>query len=278
VTLQPMTDLSSNVTPPEVQDKEADRRFRESARRHGWDPDDPFVGGYVDWEWRHSRHAYDGLFTSVRGKKVLEFGCHFGGTAIVLAALGAEVTAIDVDPQYAELTRLNVERHRLTDRIRVLHVPDTTRLPFGDGEFGLISCNSVLEYVPPRILGAVQREIDRVVAPGGHIVILGTSNRIWPHELHSGRWLMNYVPHPLRRLFPGRTVESVFPWELRSGFGDYADLLQEGGGRLIMDLKARMGVADKRLRILGAANRLLNPFGVHVGFISPTITMILQKR
>src|SRR5262245_2584218 len=111
------------VLPPAVQDADADRRFRECARRHGWNPDDPFVGGYVEWEWRHSRHAYDGLFTTVRGKNVLEFGCHFGGTAIVLAALGAEVTGIDVDPQFIELTRLNAERHQLAEHIRVLHVP-----------------------------------------------------------------------------------------------------------------------------------------------------------
>jgi SAM-dependent methyltransferase len=263
---------------PTVKDADADRRFHECARRHGWDPDDPFVGGYVDWEWQHSRHAYDDLFTSVRGKRILEFGCHFGGTAIVLATLGAEVTAVDVDPQFAELTRLNAERHGLRDHIRVLHVPDTSRMPFEDGEFDLVSCNSVLEYVPPRILGSVQRELDRVLSPRGFIVILGTSNRLWPREIHSQRWLMNYVPHPLRRLFPGRTVESVFPWELRRGFGDYVDILQRDRGRLIVDLKAKMGVRSSRLKVFTAANRVLGSFGVHVGFVSPTITMVLQKR
>lgn len=269
---------ASTSAAPTVTDPDADARFHECARRHGWNPDDPFVGGYVEWEWQHSRFAYDDLFMSVRGKKVLEFGCHFGGTAIVLAALGAEVAAIDVDPQYVELTRLNAERHGLADRIRVEHVPDTTRLPYGDGEFELISCNSVLEYVPPRLLRGVQREIDRVLARWGFIVIMGTSNRLWPRDIHSERWLMNYVPHPLRRLFPGRTVESVFPWELRRGFGDYADITQKDRGRLIVDLKAKMGVARSRLEVFTAANRVLGPLGVHVGYVSPTITMVLQKR
>ncbi|XXX79480.1 class I SAM-dependent methyltransferase [Sorangium sp. So ce134] len=274
-----MSDPSPNViSPPAVRDADADRRFRECAQRNGWDPDDTFVGGYVDWEWRHSRHAYDDLFTSVRGKKVLEFGCHLGGTAIVLATLGADVTAIDVDPSYVELTQLNVERHGMSDRVRVLHVPDTTSLPFGNAEFELVSCNSVLEYVPPERLPAVQREIDRVLAPWGFIVILGTSNRLWPIELHSRRPLMNYVPRSLRPLFPGQSLYSVFPWQLRRGFGDYADISQQDRGRLIVDLKAKMGMSGPRLLAFSAANRLLGPLGMHVGFVSPTITMVLQKR
>ncbi|WP_437289539.1 class I SAM-dependent methyltransferase [Sorangium sp. So ce406] len=266
------------VSPPAVLDADADRRFRDCAQRHGWDPDDVWVGGYVEWEWRHSRHAFDDLFTSVRGKKVLEFGCHLGGTAVVLAALGADVTAIDVDPQYVELSQLNAERHGFADKVRVLHVPDTTAMPFTDGEFELVSCNSVLEYIPPGTLGAVQREIDRVLQQWGFIVILGTSNRLWPVEQHSGRVLMNYVPHPLRPLFPGRSIYSVFPWQLRRGFGDYADISQQDRGRLIVDLKAKMGMSRPKLMAFSGANRVLGPLGMHVGYVAPTITMVLQKR
>lgn len=262
---------------PKVTSAEADERFRACAGRHGWDPDDPFVGGYVEWEWAHSRHAFDGLFATVSGLRALEFGCHFGGTAIVLAALGAEVTALDVDPQFPELTALNAERHGLSDRIRALHVPDTTRLPFEAGAFDVISCNSVLEYVPRDILTAVQRELDRVLVPGGLVVILGTSNRLWPRETHSGRWLMNYVPHRLRGLFPGKPIESVSPLRLRRGFAGYEDLTGRDGGRLMQELKARMGTAPERLRVLAGVGRALAPLGAHVGMVSPTITMVLRK-
>jgi SAM-dependent methyltransferase len=265
---------------PRVCNADADRRFRTYARRHGWDPDEPFVGGYVDWEWRHSRHAYDGLVTPVRGKKVLEFGCHFGGTSVVLASLGARVEAVDVDRRYVELTRLNAERHGLGGRVRARLVPDTTRLPFADAEFDLVSCNSVLEYVPPRALAAVLRELDRVLAPGGHVVILGTSNRLWPYEPHSHRWLTNYVPPALHGLlYDGPPRAGVSPWRLRGGFGGgYLDLTSRDGGRLLVELKAKMGASRRRLRLLDAANRLLGPLGAHAGLLTPTITMVLQKR
>ena len=62
--------------------------------RMSLDPDDRFVGVYVDWEWQRSRHLFDGLIESVREKRVLEMGCNVGATAIVLAALGAVVTAV----------------------------------------------------------------------------------------------------------------------------------------------------------------------------------------
>src|SRR5262249_54435249 len=159
----PRTPLPMSDAPPAVTDADADRRFHERARDHGWDPDDRFVGGYVAWEWEHSRYLFDDLFTSVAGKRALEFGCPFRGPGMCRAARGAEVRAPDADPQFVELPRLNAERHGLGGKIHATHVPDTTRLPFEDRAFDLISCNSVLEYVPPDILGTVQRELDRVL-------------------------------------------------------------------------------------------------------------------
>jgi hypothetical protein len=79
-------------------------------------------------------------------------------------------------------------------------------------------------------------------------------------------------------LLPGRSIYSVFPWQLRRGFGDYVDISQQDRGRLIVDLKAKMGLSGPRLMALSAANRLLGPLGMHVGCVSPTITMVLQKR
>lgn len=262
---------------PTASDPQAEQAFRDAVRRHGWDPDERFTGRYVEWEWERSRHAFDGMFTSLLAKQVLEFGCHLGGTAIVLAALGAEVTAIDVDERFVELSRLNAERYGVARRVRARHIQDTTRLPFADGAFAAVCCNSVLEYVPRGLLGDVQRELDRVLAPGGHIFIMGTSNRLWPYEPHTRRWFTNYIPRWLSRYFaPGVLRDSVWPWNVRRGFGaSYVDLTHRDGA--IVTLKMRMGVDTRRLSLLAAANRLLVPFGCHVGFVSPTITMVLQK-
>ena len=117
---------------------------------------------------------------------ILEFGCHIGASAILFSYLGAKVCATDDSADWVALARLNAERYGI-DNIDFAHVADSRRLPFADGQFSLIACNSVLEYVAPAELPAVQRELDRVLAPGGLILLTGSSNRIWPRAAPSGR-------------------------------------------------------------------------------------------
>ncbi len=270
--------LHSAARRPRVRNAEADRRFRARARHYGWSPDDPFVGGYVDYEWRHGRHIYEPIVTPLRDCRVLELGCHFGGTAVVLAALGARVRAVDVDRRYVELTRLNAARHGFARSVSATLVPDTTSLPFADGEFDAITCNSVLEYVPPRALERVLRELDRVLAPGGRVIVLGTSNGLWPYEQHTRRWLTNYVPPALDRLLPaGPLRRGVMPWRIKRGLGPYVDLMGQDQGRPLIELKRKMGLPPWRLDLLAAANRVLGRLGAHAGLLTPTLTMLLQK-
>lgn len=259
---------------PEIVDARADHRFRVLARRRGLDPDARFVGGYVAWEWAHARHLFEG---HVEGLAVLELGCNLGATAIVLAALGAQVTAIDPDPGWIEIARANAARHGLARCIHFAHVPDTTRLPFEDACFDVISCNSVLEYVPPPQLEGVLREADRVLVRGGLVAVLGTSNRLWPREQHSGRWLVNYVPRALDAFMtpPRRGISAA---SVRRVLRDYDDLVAADGGRRFVALKARMGAEGWKLAAVKRVAALAARAGVSPGVVGPTLTMLLRKR
>jgi SAM-dependent methyltransferase len=263
---------------PVVVDERADVRFHELARQAGLDPDDRFVGGYVAHEWDHARHVFDGLYFSVEGARVLEFGCHIGGTACVLAALGAHVTGIDPDARFLDVARANAERYGLASRTAFLHVPETSRMPFETGLFDIISCASVFEYVPEESLGEVQREIARVLKPGGHLVVFATGNRIWPRETHHRRWLVNYIPPSFDRVLFGRPVRrGVWPWQVRRGFGGFRDLGHEDGGRGLVAIKSREGASAPALLALRAVNRALKPLGIHHGYLGPQIATVLQK-
>jgi SAM-dependent methyltransferase len=267
---------------PAIVDPEADRSFRALASRLRLDPDARFVGGYVGWEWAHARHVFEGLVAPVRGEPVLEVGCNMGATAIVLAALGAEVTAVDPNPAYLDLARANAARYGLSSRIAFVHVADTTRMPLERARFSWVSCNSVLEYVPPAALAGVLAEIDRVLRPGGLVAVLGTSNRLWPREGHSGRWLVNYVPRRLDFLLrpaPGaRVARGITARGIRAVLRDYEDRTQADGGRLYVAMKARMGVSGGKLLALAVASRALASIGVSPGAVAPTMTLLLQKR
>jgi 2-polyprenyl-3-methyl-5-hydroxy-6-metoxy-1,4-benzoquinol methylase len=253
--------------------------FSEKARALGLDPDSPWIGGYVEWEWHKSRHLFEAvaesLHTPLVGRRILELGCHIGATAIVLARLGARVTAFDVDPDHVELARLNVARHGLGRAVDVVHVPDSRALPFARGGFDWVTCNSVLEYVDPRKLPAVLREVDRVLRPRGLMLVLGTSNRLWPREIHTGRWLTNYVPRALDR--PDTSVRrGVTATALHGALPDYEDVCLARPD-ILREWHRRRGASGARLLAMRASSALLRPLSVTAGMLMPTLTLLLRK-
>lgn len=263
---------------PVIFDTEADAHFNALARAMRADPADVWVGGYVEREWARARHLLDNSACAVAGKSVLEFGCNVGATSVVLAALGATVTAVDVDASILPLARLNARRYGLGDRITFLHVPDTTHLPFPDAGFDIITCNSVLEYVPSRDLAAVQRELHRVLARNGLVVVAGTSNRLWPREVHSGRWFTNYLPCACDRFLPAhsRPQRGVMPWHVRRGFTGYDDVGARNG-HVLTEAKRRMGASTLTVALTWLAESLLHATGISAGMIMPSIYLTLRK-
>lgn len=176
------------------------QRFADTARAAGMDPDDRWVGGYVDYEWEHLRPLLAHYAIEPEGRRALEFGCNVGASGVVLARLGAQVTGVDVDAAHVAVAAANFALHDQEDRARALHVPDTRDLPFDDGSFDFVIANSVLEYVDPAHLGGVIAELARVVRPGGVLFVCGTASRIAPREVHSRRWLVNYLPRAFDRM------------------------------------------------------------------------------
>lgn len=263
----------------EVSDVAAKNLFRNLALDRGLDPDSLWVGGYVAYEWAHIRHIFQAYNLDIKGKHILEFGCNFGASAIVLAKLGAQVTAIDIDDGVVELAKANAAMYGLQDRIRFLHVRDTTSMPFDAALFDITNCNSVLEYVPPPLLSSVQHEIDRVLKPNGLIFISGTSNRLCPVEMHSRKWLVNYVPGFFDKiLFNDKSIEKgVFPWDIRYGFGQYENVDWANGGCSFIEAKRRIGGPACKLLVLKTINAITRPIGIWMGLILPSLTLTLRK-
>src|SRR5438067_5154515 len=94
------------VKAPPIVSTASQRAFELEARRMGLDPANPWIGGYVDYEWRHLRHIADALPVELNGIKLIEFGCNVGASAILFSAMGAKVTAIDISASVVELAQL----------------------------------------------------------------------------------------------------------------------------------------------------------------------------
>jgi 2-polyprenyl-3-methyl-5-hydroxy-6-metoxy-1,4-benzoquinol methylase len=268
------TETPALVLPPGNPPAEA--RFRQLMHEAGMDVDHRFGGGYVLWEWDHGRHLFADLPVPMAGARVLELGCHLGATAVVMALLGAAVTAVDIEPTYVALTQANADRFGVGARVTSACIADTGRFDFGTGAFDVVSCNSVLEYVPHQRLPFLLGEIARVLRPGGLLVILGTSSRLWPRELHSGQWLSNYVPRWVDPLWPGpRLRRGLSPGEIRAGLPGFTDLLAREPERFV-GFKRRVGGSPAKLAGIAAAARLAGAVGRSPGTLFPTLTMIME--
>lgn len=264
----------------QIVDADANQEFREKAISMGLDPDDKWVGGYVEYEWKRFRHICENerVIEHVRNKQTLEFGCNFGASAIILSFLESQVTAIDIDADMIELARLNAKRYGVQNKIHFLHQPDTTTLPFGDGQFSFVSCNSVFEYIPSPLRADIKRELDRVIESEGILLFTGTSNRLWPKEAHSSQWMINYIPTSLDSLLgewkpPPR---GVFPWELL--LDGYVNLDLADQGEEYLQTRKQMGTSGLKYQLLKLANKGLHGLGISVGLMTPNIYLPLQKQ
>lgn len=149
---------------------------------------------YFPFKETRGRYFLERLFTylaarGAAGLAVLEVGCSFGHITEYLndQPLVATIDSFDVDADFVEMARAKVEDLRLAKVRRLLHLTDeeTTRLPFPDESFGLVLAIGVVEHLAPQGRSRHVNEWWRVVAPGGHLVVLDTPNRAFPLETHS---------------------------------------------------------------------------------------------
>ncbi|MCC6554140.1 MAG: class I SAM-dependent methyltransferase [Polyangiaceae bacterium] len=190
------------------------------------------------------------------GRSVLEVGAGTAGLSVALIQAGvASVTGVEPNRVNHEAGEWRVRAHRMEDRISLHHVPDTARLPFPDGHFDASVCCSVLQYVP----GAPERrrllvEMERVVRPGGLVIVCGSGNGLFPGGPHSSRWWSNLAPQRAARRGHRRGITY---WEIARALAPLgASPFQPEGDGALARWRARVerrGLSGPRL----AAHRAL---------------------
>ncbi len=189
---------------------------------------------YLAYKETRGRHFLGPLFRylggrGARGLSVLEVGCSFGHMTEYLAEQ-PEVGGIhtfDTDPDFVAMTRAKVEELGLTavKDVAWLGNDETCRLPHPDGRFDLVLAVGVVEHLPARNRRAQVDEYYRVLAPGGHIAILDTPNRLFPLETHSvGLPLVQWLPPGLAYRYARAGRPGAF------GRVTYAEFTADGTG------------------------------------------------
>jgi len=156
-------------------------------------------------------------FVDSRTRRVLDFGCGSGGSAIALAMVYPDVFCYgtDVDREEIEIAKERAQLYGVAERCDFRYVPPNQQLPFADQFFDLCQCSSVLEYVvEPAARTFCVREMVRLISVDG-LLFVSVPNRLYPFEIHSWwrgspKWGWNYFP----RLLKAHTVDCTM-WEVR---------------------------------------------------------------
>lgn len=258
-------------------DLEKHRLFEELAIAEGIDPRNRWVGAYVEYEWTRLREILRGYGISVEGRNVLEFGCNYGASAIVLHHLDASVVAVDVDPTAVKLAMANADRYG-ADRAIFKVVAPGAQLPLNAGWADLLVCNSVFEYVDPKLLRQTLQELDRVLRPGGILLIAGTGSRLWPREVHTGRLFVNYWPRFFDKLTGHSPMRGISPLTLRAALGRrYHNKDVDDGGKAWLSVRtAFAGATEPPLTaaVLAAVARTMR---IGPGWLTPHISAMMVK-
>jgi SAM-dependent methyltransferase len=178
-----------------------------------------------------------------RHQSLLDAGCGTGGFLGWASRTGAfdHLAGVDISPQAIDFARDSVPGSDL--RVAPLHA-----LPFGDGEFDLVSLNDVLQHVDERQVETGLREMHRVVRREGAVLVRTNAGRR-PRRDRSD-W----------RLYDQRTLESQLE---QAGFGllriTHANMLLSGWGAV----RGRSPVAptDTTCGIPGRASPIVNAVG-----------------
>jgi MPBQ/MSBQ methyltransferase len=114
-----------------------------------------------------TKHLLDRLEVGP-GASVLDVGCGIGGASRMAAMAGAEVTGIDLTPDFVDAATTLTDRVGLGDRATFLTTPGEA-LPLDDGSFDVALMVHVGMNIPDK--QAVFAEVHRVLAPGGRFGI-----------------------------------------------------------------------------------------------------------
>jgi len=154
--------MSTNADPAELQ------KFSDLAHRW-WDPTSEFKPLH---EINPLRLRWIDKNAGLAGKRVLDIGCGGGILSESMAALGAQVTGIDLSEKALGVARLHL--FESGQKVDYHHISAETFAEQNQGAFDVVTCMEMLEHVPDP--ASTVAACARLVKPGG-LVFFSTLNR-----------------------------------------------------------------------------------------------------
>jgi 2-polyprenyl-3-methyl-5-hydroxy-6-metoxy-1,4-benzoquinol methylase len=133
---------------------------------------------------------------SLRGKRILDFGCGFGASSYCLLKRGADnIVAADLERDNTDFAKRYFALRELEHSVEIRQVDVFKELQHSD--YDLIWLQAVLEHLLPVERKQYLPRFWNALRPGGILVVTETPNRLWPKETHTtgGRWWLPWMPH-----------------------------------------------------------------------------------
>lgn len=137
-------------------------------------------------------HAFEVAdIDSLDGLKLLDIGCGFGALALLFAARGAEVVAVDPNMRRFAVGQRVAEEHNLPVRWMRASMEG---LDVGESDFDIAVMNNSLCYVVPRAARRAALEGTWAALRPGGVLVLRNPNRVHPVDQFCGVPLLGLLP------------------------------------------------------------------------------------
>lgn len=113
-------------------------------------------------------------------RRILEIAAGTGRTSIQLSAEGFSVFGLDITP---EMLQLAIQKRAEKKGIHFIR-GDAFCLPFPMGAFDAVFCSRMLQMIPREYYGDLGGEVERVLKPGGLLIV-----ELWNDRYHKIRHL-----------------------------------------------------------------------------------------
>ena len=143
--------------------------------------------------WLRAIEEISGL--DLKGKKMLDIGCGWGGHIAAGAELGADCAGCDVDREALEVAELRTKLYGIRAKF---YYTAAEKLPFADNEFDYVQTVAVLEHVQD--VRQSIKEMVRVLKPEG-VGFVHTPNYWIPIEPHYKIVFPSKCPKSLAKVY-----------------------------------------------------------------------------